>query len=331
MNLAFPEHWWWLLFPILLGLLAFRLYKRSAHIIPKFFDPEQVANYHPLLKFYSRILGSLFLFIACLGPYFSAEKQLVPVYNKEIMFVLDVSASMNCQDVAPSRLQKAKYEIKKMLKKLEGCKMGLIVFTSFPFVQAPLTKDIQALELFLDLLETHQFANTGTDFRKALLKAYQRFLPDSLSQNHSKTIVFISDGEDFGEKHQSVIEVMKQKNIHLYAVGVGTRAGAPVPNPDGGFFKLTNGQPAYSRLNPAPLRYLANQFKTPYFELSSPQQDLSELATLLEQEKYQFLGEEEQAQESNLFVWFLFPGTLFWAFSFLLVPYAARRPFNYSR
>lgn len=325
MNFVFIDFLWYLLPTALIAIfLIYRLMKRSFLIIPYYFDLQNIRFYNPRLKASLRLFSILLISLACLGPYFEGDSQLVPIINKEIIFLLDVSASMNCEDIPPSRLKKAKIEIKNMIQRLQGCKMGLIVFTSFPYVQTPLTNDPKALELFLDLLETNQFANTGTDFRKALLKAFERFTPDSLSNGAKKSIILISDGEDFGEKYASIIEMLKQENIKVYCVGVGTPQGAKIPKPEGGFFLDNNGNLAISKLNNQSLRYIANHFQTPYYELQTIHDHLDALAEQLEKEKFTVLGTEEQIKEANFYQWLIFPAFVMLLISMLFIPVQKR-------
>lgn len=321
MKFVFIDHLWFLLFilPISL-LLLFWVYKRSSFIIPYYFDVKKIHFFQPQLKANLRTISLFFISFSFLGPYFEGDNQLVPIINKEIIFLLDVSASMNCEDVQPSRLKKAKKEIKMMVQRLQGCKMGLIVFTSFPYVQSPLTNDPKAIEMFLDLLETNQFANTGTDFRKALLKAAERFTPDSLSNEASKSIILISDGEDFGEKYTSVIERLKQLNIKVYCVGVGTHQGSKIPKTEGGFFLNNNGEIAISRLKNQSLKSISKKFETPYYELQTINDHLDALSEQLEKEKFTVLGVEEQIKEANFYQWFLFPGFILLLISNIWIP-----------
>jgi Ca-activated chloride channel family protein len=321
MQFVFRENIVALLFILPLSfLMIFLVFKRSQFIIPYYFDLELIQYYNPKLKAYLRCFALVFIGIAFLGPYFEGDNSLIPIINKEIIFLLDVSASMNCEDVQPSRLKKAKKEIKEMTQRLQGCRMGLIVFTSFPYVQSPLTNDPKALEMFLDLLESNQFANTGTDFRKALIKASERFTPDSLSNGASKSIVLISDGEDFGEKYHSVIEHLKDQNIKVFCVGIGTKQGAKIPKPDGGFFLDDNGNFAISKLKPQTLKMISKKFQTPYYELQSYNDHLNALTEILEKEKFTVLGKEEQIKEANFYQWFLFLGFLFLLISFWWIP-----------
>lgn len=321
MNFVFSENFLWILIIIPLSVvLIYFVYQRSQKIIPYYFDIQLIRMYHPKFRAYLRIFSVVLISLALLGPYFEGEHQLVPITNKEIIFLLDVSASMNCEDVQPSRLKKAKKEIQKVIQRLQGSKMGLIVFTSFPYVQCPLTNDPKALEMFLDLLETNQFANTGTDFRKALLKASERFTPDSLSNGASKSIVLISDGENFGEKYSSVIEHLKNLNIKVFCVGVGTPQGAKIPKPEGGFFLTSDGNLAISKLKNSTLKNIAKKFQTPYFELQNVHDDLNLLAEQLEKEKFTILGKDEQIKEANFYQWLLFPAFVTLLFSMILIP-----------
>ena len=150
-KFAFQEYWIWLLgIPVSLGIM-FLVYKRVSQITQTWFSVDQYARSLPFLKFILRGVAFILLFIALLGPYIETREEQVNIMGREVYIIMDVSASMNATDVHPSRLSKAKQELKKMVDHLKGDKIGLIVYTEHPYNQCPLTQDHEAIKLFIDM------------------------------------------------------------------------------------------------------------------------------------------------------------------------------------
>lgn len=187
------------------------------------------------------------------------------------MIVLDASLSMDTRDVVPSRLEKAKHEIRSLLDKLHGDRTGLILFAGMPIVSCPLTIDQNALEMFLEIANTHMAPRPGTNIGEAIRLALRSFNPQ---ERRTKLILLVTDGEDLeGEAAQAAEEAHKA-GVRIYALGVGTTSGEPVPlldeqgNPSG-YKKDESGGVVVSRLDQSLLIQVASstegkfQFATP--------------------------------------------------------------------
>jgi Ca-activated chloride channel family protein len=107
--------------------------------------------------------------VALLGPIFGEEKQAVKVQGKDIIFAIDVSASMNAQDILPSRIEKIKYELQLLLTNPLQARMGLVTFASEALSSCPLTKDYNLLQnIFIPALSTKQMYGQSTQIKNAL-------------------------------------------------------------------------------------------------------------------------------------------------------------------
>lgn len=230
-----------------------------------------------------RMVGFGFVFISLIGPYLAQEDREVPRVGRDIFFLLDVSASMNARDLKPSRLEKARREVRRLIGNLEGDRVGIVAFTDVGYVQCPLTEDMSAALTYLDLLETDQFAQQGTQLRSALAVALERF--QSLEENHpdrrARVIVLISDGEDHGDKYTSLVNRLKQSGVMVFPVGIGTYDGAPVPTDPAdarsGYMRNEEGQMVISQLTDESLRTLASEFNTSYLAMTDDRDHLDRL------------------------------------------------------
>ena len=126
---------------------------------------------------------------------------------------------MNSEDIQPSRLEKAKAEIKQCISTFRGDKIGIIAFSDYAYVQCPLTRDYRAAQLFLEMLQTDQYAQSGTQYRNALAVSLDRLLKTpSDARRSQRAIVLVSDGEDFGDNYPSLLNRIRKSNIrNLYS------------------------------------------------------------------------------------------------------------------
>jgi Ca-activated chloride channel family protein len=229
------------------------------------------------IKFFLRTLAFALLLVAFLGPSFGDAKKEIKSVGKDIMICVDLSKSMDAFDIQPTRLEKVKFEMKRIVEAFNSDRLGIIIFGSEAFMQCPLTFDQNALNLFIETMNTGLVPSTGTDFAPPMRMAMEKFKNDKANANDkSKVIVMISDGEDFGEDTEDAAKDVEDEDIRLYTLGVGTRAGSPI-NAQRGYKLDREGKPVLTKLNDEPLKKLAARAGGQYFELSDAQNDVSKL------------------------------------------------------
>ena len=200
--------------------------------------------------------GFIFLIFAASGPQIGTR--VAPVERKgiDLVFALDVSESMNAQDVKPSRLEKAKFEISQMINQLKGDRVGLIVFAGSSHLYLPLTSDYEAAQLFLDAIDTKMIPTQGTDLSTALRTAISAFNEES---EKYKVMVLVTDGEDHEGAAVELVSKAYKLGIIAHAVGVGTLKGSLIPINDKSSYKRDKkGILITSKLNEAMLTELAD-------------------------------------------------------------------------
>lgn len=144
-----------------------------------------------------------------------------------VIFLLDVSNSMNAEDVEPNRLTEAKNIILNSLQKFKNDRVGVVIFAGDAVSIMPLTTDYTAADTYLGGIETEVMKVQGTDFLKAMQIAAQKF--KNISKG-SRKIVMISDGEDNEGNENAAIREAKDQGMSIISVGVGTEEGAPIPS-----------------------------------------------------------------------------------------------------
>lgn len=231
--------------------------------------------------FYKTILRSLYfllIMVAVLGPSFGAAKKEIKSVGKDIMIAVDLSQSMNAFDVPPTRLEKIKFELKRIVSAFSSDRIGLIIFSSEAFMQCPLTYDQAALNLFIETLNTSLVPGGGTDFGPPLKMALNKLEDESslITQQKSKIIVLISDGEDFGDDTESIAREIEKKGLKLFTLGVGTESGSQIRT-NRGYKTDKDGNVVLTKLDSRALRNLANKTGGEYFEINETKNEVSRL------------------------------------------------------
>ena len=230
------------------------------------------------IKLFLRTIIFALLIIAFLGPSFGDSKREIKSVGKDIMICVDLSKSMDAFDVQPTRLEKVKFELKKVAEAFNSDRIGIIIFSSEAFMQCPLTYDQNALNLFIETMNSGLVPSSGTDFgpplRMALSKVTDQDGPST--QQKSKVIILISDGEDFGEETNEIAKEIEDKDIKLFTLGVGTEKGSQIYA--GRSYKTDRqGNAVVTKLNSNSMRSLASKTGGQYFEINESRNDVSRL------------------------------------------------------
>ena len=216
--------------------------------------------------------------VALLGPSFGDTSREVKSVGKDIMICIDLSESMNANDIQPTRLEKIKFELKNIVEAFNSDRIGLIIFSSEAFMQCPLTYDQGALNLFIETLGTGLVPNAGTDFGPPVKMALEKLTSEeaTTTQQKSKIIILFSDGEDFGENTMSQVTNLEEQGIKLFTFGVGTEAGSRIKT-NYGFKTDRNGREVFTKLNAKDLKALAIKTGGKYFEINESNNDIERL------------------------------------------------------
>lgn len=172
----------------------------------------------------------------------------------EIMICLDVSNSMLAQDYSPDRLGRAKLAISRVVDKLEGDRIGLIIFAGTSFVQLPITTDYISAKMFLNSINTDSVPVQGTAIGDAILTAAKSF---SAQSDKSRAIIVITDGENHEDDAVDAASQVAEVGIKVYTIGVGSLRGQPIPK-DGDLMKDQEGNIVVTRLDEETLKQIAS-------------------------------------------------------------------------
>ncbi|MCC6348049.1 MAG: VWA domain-containing protein [Candidatus Eisenbacteria bacterium] len=287
MSFEHPAWLWGLAALPLLALLEWRALERARRaarsLVGSRPDHALLAQSLPGVRIAGlalRLAALAMLVAGAAGPQWGRETVRRQSQGSDLVFVLDVSASMDARDVAPSRLDEARREALGLLERVPGSRVGVVAFAGDAVRLCPLTLDHAAVRLVLASLSSSSVSTPGTDLGRAL-KAMLKLLPQG--RREEQAAVVWTDGEDLEGGAREAIEDVRRAGVRVFAVGVGTPAGDVVPVFDGSDQAVDvkrdeNGQVVRSRLDERLLRDLGRSTRGGYFAASRSGGELSRLA-----------------------------------------------------
>jgi len=312
----------WVLIPVF-GIMVYGMLKRKK-ILEAFAAqsmlPSIIPGFDPRrrwIKFSLIILASGFAIIALAKPQMGYRWEKTTQKGVDIMIALDCSRSMLAQDIAPSRLERAKREIIDLLRMMKSDRAGLVAFSGRAILQCPLTLDHEAFNVFLKVLKPGFLPVGGTNLDEAIKTSYTGFEKES---DTKKAIIVITDGENTAGDVEETAKQMAKQGIKIFCIGVGDIQGAPIPDEDGGFKKDASGNIILSKVDQEGLEKLAEITGGTYVRSVAGDMDLD----LIYKEK--ILGTMERKTLTsgkkkvweNRYQWFLFPCLILLLTEFIL-------------
>jgi len=179
------------------------------------------------------VLAVLLAVVAGARPQWGESDQLRAERGIDVIIALDVSRSMEAEDVSPSRAQAAAAGLSQMLTHMTGNRVGLVVFAGDAFARAPLTVDLPVVASLVTRAQAEApLVAPGTNFRDALSEAFR--LLDIQDAAATRAVILVSDGEDLSSDFQAAVDFAERRNIRVYTVLAGTANPTPLPEGSGG-------------------------------------------------------------------------------------------------
>ncbi len=309
----------WAIIPMLL-VIGFWARVVNRKILNRAGDPELIKQLtHSVslkkrrIKDMLRFLALILVLFAVWGPKFSDELTEVHREGVDIVVLLDVSNSMRAQDIKPDRLEKARYELRKLLKDLRGDRIALVVFAGQAHLQTPLTLDYSAFEMFLDISDESLIGVQGTSFENALEVGLSAFDPDDTQH---RAMVVISDGEDHEGNLEEVLQRAREENVIIHTAGIGSFSGTPIPMYDDrgsikGYRKTNTGEVVTTRLYVETLQSISVETGGRFVHLNTATASLDDIyADILGMEQKEF-SRHEFTNFKEQFAWFAWLALIF--------------------
>ena len=228
-----PQYLYWLLvIPVLVAIYVLirlwnkRQFERFASVKLRSFLVPMFSSARANTKFVLFNLITALLIIGAANLQSGSKMEKVKREGIDIFLCIDISNSMLAEDIATNRLERSKQAIYKLISKLGGDRIGVVVFAGNAYVQLPITTDYSAAKMFLSTVNPNLIPAQGTEIGRAIELAIKSFGEDE----HNKAIVIISDGEDHenGDAVKAAQEAAK-RGIKIYTIGMGLDSGAPIP------------------------------------------------------------------------------------------------------
>ncbi len=319
-----PE--WFLALPPLLALLFWlarrQLRSRSWQAVC---DPELLP--HLLLgrsvrranwPIWLLLTGLLCAVVALAGPTWKRQPQPVFRQQSALVILFDLSRSMLAADLKPNRLLRARIKIEDLLRQRQEGQTALIVFAADAFTVTPLTEDRHTIEALLESLHPEIVPVQGSDPSLAIERGVELLRQAGLT---SGRLLLVTD-EDQPESAFDAARGLVKQGFEMSVLGVGSPAGAPIPHPEGGFYKDAQGNLILPRLNESGLRELAAAGGGAYENIRIDDSDLNALLAGLDDTHLNLSEQDERnsGATGDLWreegIWLLWPLTLLAALAF---------------
>ena len=320
MRFANPQLLWLLLLlPVLVVGLALRYgwrrrtLARLGHLPQVRRLADSVSPAARLVKAVLLVVGTALVILSLARPQAGERSTLASAVGIDIVVALDFSKSMLAQDAYPSRIERAKAELSRLLDSLKGDRVGLVAFAG-ETLSYPLTTDYTAAKLFWRDMSPLDMPVGGTAMGKAIVAA-NRLLAGVRGKGppRSQVILLLTDGEDHESDPIEAAKESAKQGVRIYAVGIGSRSGEPIPllNEDGtvaGYMPKPGGGFVTTRVDAKVLRQLASITRGRYIAMEprrfGVEPILREIATLKKSESKSRLIRHYD----EVFAFFLFPG-----------------------
>jgi Ca-activated chloride channel family protein len=299
--------------PIIIALfiLAIRWRKKA---IDKFGESHMVFKLMPMasfrklrLKFFLFCLSIIFIIIGLANPQIGSKMEEVKREGVDLMIAIDLSNSMLAEDLQPNRLMRAKQSISRLIDRLDGDRIGLVVFAGDAYVQLPITTDYSAAKLFLSTINTNIVPTQGTAIGKAIELSINSF---DVSNDQNKAIIIITDGENHEDDAIQKAKEAEDMGIFVHTIGMGSAEGGPIPikNRYGtitSYQKDKSGNTVITKLNEEMLKEIAANGGGSYIRANSTQSGLDALFKEINKMEKKEIGSKVFTDYKDRFQWFL--------------------------
>jgi Ca-activated chloride channel family protein len=284
--------------------------RKKKKTIKKIGDPDLVAqlmgkynNKGFFLKFLLAAFAMTLLVLALANLRVPKGSEKISRNGIDVMIAIDVSKSMLAQDIKPTRLDRAKQLLSRLIDKLENDRIGIVIFAGKAYLQMPLTGDHAAAKMYLSSAGTESVPTQGTVIGDALKMCYASF---NTKEKKYKAVLLLSDGEDHDEGALQTAEQMAGEGVVINTIGIGSPEGAPIMDPATGQMKTdAEGNTVISRLNQEELKAIAAKGNGTYMLYSNTEEVASNIAAQLATMDQRAVKDDSLVNYQSFYQWFL--------------------------
>lgn len=257
------------------------------------------------IKFILYTTAAGLIIIALVNPKIGTSIKKENREGVDIVFAIDISKSMLAEDIAPSRLSKSKQLVSQIINQLKSDRIGIVAYAGSAFPLLPLTTDFSSAKMYMQSLNTSMVSSQGTALDDALNIANTFFAQD---KSKNKLIVMITDGEDHSENLANALQNIKDNNIKIVTIGVGTEKGAniPIKTSNGVELKKDNqGIIVVTKLNKQVLENIAKETNGGYVDGTITKKVVKFVENALDNVEKKEFESKKTAHYQSQFQWFL--------------------------
>lgn len=286
MRFAEPINFLLLLGVLLLAVFVFWAIDRKKRLLQLFGDLPLLLRNAPYISFARQrtkaillLLGIALTCVALARLQFGTHLEALKREGIDIVVALDVSNSMLATDQKPNRLEKAKSELRAIIERLKGDRIGLVAFAGEAFVQCPLTLDYAAAEMLISVMDQNTVSVQGTSLVSAIEAARKAF---TQQEKKHKVLLLLTDGENQEGDAVEAAKEARREGIKIYTVGIGDPNGVPIPvlNRKGeqvGFKKDQSGEVIVTKLDETTLQKIALETGGKYYHATAGELELDKI------------------------------------------------------
>ncbi len=276
-----------------------------AHLMP------DVSKYKPAIKIVLRLTALAALIIVLARPRAGEKEHTESVAGIEIMIAFDLSNSMLASATdnpdGPSRLDRARLLLEKLIDKLDNDKVGLVIFAGSAKTQFPMTTDFGIAKMYLSELKPELMPFQGTSISEAISMAAKGFTSD---ENVHKSIILITDSEDHEGEAIEVAKAVAEQGIQINVIGLGSTNGAPIPvkGAPGKFFTDKDGNTVVTTLNEQLASEIAKEGNGMFINGASSDalNKLTDQLDSLQKSEFKNIKYSAGAEQFPIFAWIAF-------------------------
>ena len=252
------------------------------------------------------LLAITSIVIALVNPKIGTKIETVTREGVDVVFALDVSKSMLAEDIAPNRIDKSKQLITQIINSLGGDRVGIIGYAGSAFPQVPITTDFSTTKLFLNSMNTDMVSSQGTAITEAIKMAGTYY---NNEDQVNKVLFIISDGEDHEGNISEIVNEAANSGIRIYTIGVGTKAGGPIPVKKNGILQYykrdQKNQQVITKLDIKKLTDIATKGNGEYVDGSNTSEVIEKVTKILGGMNQKEFEAKQFTDFKDRFQWFL--------------------------
>ena len=314
-----------LIVPLIFLVIAETYGGRKENVLPLANAKVKKHNYsrfnydNQKIKYALFVLGFFCLIISAAGPQFGTKVKEVERQGVDLVIAFDTSVSMDAQDIKPSRIEKAKFEISRLIQSLNGDRVSMIVFAGTSHLYLPLTTDYEAALLFLHAIDTKMIPNQGTSISSAMDKAIDIVSRD---EDKYKVVLLVTDGEDHEGDAINLAKKASEIGIEIHTIGIGSNTGGLIP-----IVENDNGQIEYKRdnsgrlitsvLNKNILKEIANAGNGGFYHFTNDGQNYTHINKAIQSMEKRVINSHEYSEYDQRYQTLALVSLLFFLVSFI--------------